>query len=460
VVVLFRGRESMGLARYRTVKVNSGVEAVLDTSLEMRLDDFGQYAPVRIGTPVPGIDDSIRRVNITDPSADDQTKIGTRLFGADPDINHDDMIGYYRGLYIGHVVDDDERLNSTSGGLSTWILCSMLEHGVVDGVIHMRQGRGGLGPLFEYGISKTVSEVREAAKTRYYPGEVSRVLNEIRNGPAGRRFVLVGIPEVVAEVRLLSKELPEFGELVPFTVGLLCAHQKTTRYLESMAWQLGIDPRSLKDADFRFKRPGERADRYLTRITGSSGGAEVTKVLDPDKNLVANWGLGFFKSDFSDFTDDVFNETADVALGDAWLPEYSSDYRGNNVIIVRNPVVETLIREGMESGQIELKEVDVETVCRCQAGLVRHSHDELGYRLFRLVKAGITPPRTRVPPSGDIPFLRKLEQVQRMGNAGGSRWYYLRAEKSERLGVFRRFARWRVFIHRIVRVFDMLTRMF
>lgn len=37
-----------------------------------------------------------------------------------------------------------------------------------------------------------------------------------------------------------------------------------------------------------------------------------------------------------DFCDDVFAETADIALGDAWLPEYVQDGNGTNVVVTRN----------------------------------------------------------------------------------------------------------------------------
>jgi coenzyme F420-reducing hydrogenase beta subunit len=424
----------------------------------MGLDDSGQYVPVRQGSSENDVNDALMRVNITSPWASDQTTIGKRLFSGDSGVEHDRIVGYYRSLYIGHVLNEEARLNSTSGGLTTWILCRLIEQGVIDGVIHMRHGRGGSEPLFEYGISKTPSEVRNAAKTRYYPGEVSRVLNEIRRGSAGQRFALVGIPEIVSEVRLLGEVIPEFGELIPFCIGLLCAHQKTTKYLESIAWQLGMDPNTLIDADFRLKKEGRSADRYITRVTGISGGAEVTRILEPEESLVANWGLGFFKSDFSDFTDDVFNETADVALGDAWLPQYSSDYRGHNVVIVRNAVIDAILLEGIESGEISLERVDVGTVCQCQPGLIRHSHEELGYRLFRLMKAGIVPPRTRVRPSGSLRFLRKLEQIQRMDNAFESREVFRRAEVLGEFRLFRRFAERKVLVHRVVRALELLTR--
>lgn len=52
----------------------------------------------------------------------------------------------------------------------------------------------------------------------------------------------------------------------------------------------------------------------------------------------------FFKLNISDFADDVLNGTADVTLGDAWLPEYTKDYMENNILIMRNEQNNQLVK--------------------------------------------------------------------------------------------------------------------
>ena len=41
-----------------------------------------------------------------------------------------------------------------------------------------------------------------------------------------------------------------------------------------------------------------------------------------------------------DFCEDVFGYCADVVLGDAWLPKYNKDPKGDNVVIVRNEEIQ------------------------------------------------------------------------------------------------------------------------
>ena len=119
-------------------------------------------------------------------------------------------------------------------------------------------------------------------------------------------------------------------------------------------------------------------------------------IVKPTKELLGqNWGQGYFKTKASDFTDDVMNETADITLGDAWLPEYTKDSKGNNVIVVRNPVIDDLIREGIESGRLNLDVVDKETIFRSQAAHYRHTHDELAYRLYKKDKLNQWQPKEK-----------------------------------------------------------------
>ncbi|MCG3561936.1 DEAD/DEAH box helicase, partial [Klebsiella pneumoniae] len=58
-----------------------------------------------------------------------------------------------------------------------------------------------------------------------------------------------------------------------------------------------------------------------------------------------------------DFTDDVMNETADITLGDAWLPEYTMDSEGNNIVIIRNPIIKRIVEKALTEGRIKLDEI-------------------------------------------------------------------------------------------------------
>lgn len=64
---------------------------------------------------------------------------------------------------------------------------------------------------------------------------------------------------------------------------------------------------------------------------------------------------------------------------DAWLPEYSRDSRGTNLVLVRSPAV----REVLERGQgISLDPIPLDRVVQSQAGVVAVKREHLAYRLY------------------------------------------------------------------------------
>ena len=69
--------------------------------------------------------------------------------------------------------------------------------------------------------------------------------------------------------------------------------------------------------DFRLKNEGQPANRYATQLITSD---KITQRDVFDLDGTDGLGLGFFKYKACDYCDDVAGETADITLGDAWLP--------------------------------------------------------------------------------------------------------------------------------------------
>ena len=193
-------------------------------------------------------------------------------------------------------------------------------------------------------------------------------------------------------------------------MGLVCGHQKSSKFAESMAWQVGIQPGNLVDIDFRHKLLDRPASNYAVKMTGIIDG-ELQTIIKPTSELFGqNWGWGFFKPLASDFTDDVFNETADIVLGDAWLPEYTPDSKGNIVVIVRNSEIDAIVKDAIQENRLKMDIVDNETIFASQASHFRHTHDELAYRLHIKDKKHEWRPEKRVAASLDISDTRRKIQ--------------------------------------------------
>lgn len=405
--------------------VQSGVYGAVNKNVKTSLNEYGQYQADVSKLSKKELDE-LAKVSAMVNSDLNESVLGKKLFGKTKDIKHDKVLGYYTDLYAGYVATSDYRANASSGGIGTWLLEQLLEKKLIDGVIHViPTDPKNDGILFKYTISKTPKAIKTGAKSRYYPGDLSEVLKTAKK--SGGKYAITGIPSFITELRLLAEHDPEFKKLIAFTIGLVCGHQKSTKYAEALAWQHGIKPGDLISVDFRKKVEGQPSNRYISEFTGKINGKIKTITKDQDELFASNWAHGMFKSKLSDFTDDAFNELADISLGDAWLPEYTKDSKGNNVIIVRNKVIADIIKAGIKNKTLALDELTPQRVVKSQSGLVHHNQDELPYRLHKKDAALLWRPKKRVEASNSLPRLRKQVQDIREQIAVDSHTVYKKA---------------------------------
>jgi coenzyme F420 hydrogenase subunit beta len=282
------------------------------------------------------------------------------------------------------------------------VLVELLRRGLIDAVVHVRPRTPGADDsrLFDFALSRTEDELRARAKSRYYPVEMSEALARVRSEPG--RYAFVGVPCYVKAIRRLAAADPAIGSRVAVTLALVCGHLKSTRFADSFAWQTGIEPGTLSEVDFRRKLPDRPANRYGVELHGRGPDGEPREVVSPtDAFFGSNWGHGFFKYEACDYCDDVLGETADITVGDAWLPEYVEDSAGTNVVVVRTPELASVVEEGIADGRLALSELSPDRVAASQDAGLRHRREGLSYRLLLKDRAGAWRPRKRVPARED-----------------------------------------------------------
>lgn len=333
------------------------------------------------------------------PAAADEDRIAAERY---PNaVSHDRRIGRSEAAYVGHARENPFRHNGSSGGLTSWVAAELLRTGTVDGVAHVAPTDPADGGFFAYRISRSLDELSQGAKSRYYPVELSSVLREIRATPG--RYAIVGVPCFIKAIHLLRRIDPVVRDRVTHTLGLFCGHQKSAAMVESFAWQLGAELGRVRAVDYRIKDQSRPANWYRAHLNledGSSVAQDWWHLADGD------WGGGFFQNPACDWCDDVVGETADVSFGDAWVEPYSSDGRGTNVMVVRSPELRDMIERARIDGRLQLELVDADFIANTQAAGLRHRRDGLAYRLSWR-RRGIVP-RKRVSPSSDLPLRRKI----------------------------------------------------
>jgi coenzyme F420-reducing hydrogenase beta subunit len=366
------------------------------------LEADGHYRARRTG-PAPDGDDALAALCPMSGQGRDEDALAAALY---PDLLQDRRIGRYSTTLAGHVVQDGYRAAGGSGGLVTWLAVRLLETGAVGGVLHVRPQVPAQGDdrLFAFALSQTPEEVRDGAKSRYYPVTLAEVLPVLaEDGPP---LAVIGTPCFVKTVRMLIAEgkLPE-GR-VAVTLGLVCGHLKSAHFATYLAWQKDCAPGELTAFDFRHKLPDRPASKYGFSFSGARSSARQVFAMDSVRG--GDWGEGQFKNPACDFCDDVLAECADVAVGDAWLPGYVDDAEGTNIVVTRDPRIDALIREGRQSGALAMDEVSVDDVAESQSSGLRHRREGLAHRLAMRAQRGTWAPQKRVAPRRAPNILRRM----------------------------------------------------
>ncbi len=319
-------------------------------------------------------------------------------------------IGYHTHTYTGHVTEGTFRAAGSSGGMGSWIAAELLRLEHVDVVVHVRPRKDAAlapEPLFEFMTAGTVSELCDGAHSHYYPVTLETVLARIKANPS-RRYALIAVPCFIKAVRLLALQDRSIASAIHYYIGLVCGHLKSAGFAQWLAWQAGIVPKALRSIDFRHKLEGRSPRHYGFRASGQDA-TGVVEVASPMSEVFgADWGLGLFKYKACDFCDDVMAETADVVIGDAWLPRFDSDWQGTNVLIVRHPLFARLLASAAEQSRVAITSVTADEVAASQRSGLSHRRQGLSWRLAAAERrAEWHPPKRVVAGSAVMPRRRR-----------------------------------------------------
>ncbi|OHX67018.1 Coenzyme F420 hydrogenase/dehydrogenase, beta subunit C-terminal domain [Flammeovirga pacifica] len=380
--------------------VGCGACSVVNNKLSMIFDNEGKYIPADINN-LEGAE--LEKLDLVCPFSSktkNETVLSEELFRNNKHFDSD--LGHYEALFASSVNEKEYRIKGSSGGIGTWILAELKSKNLIDGVIHIKESNKE-NKLFEYGLSSSLDEISKGASSRYYPVEISDILNSIRDKQG--TFVITAIPCVAKAIRNICRVDKELNDKIKYIVGIFCGHMKSTKYADLLALESGINPYNENgyNINFRVKKKGHNSDDYFTKIQQDSN-IKITR----NKDFIStNWGLGLMKLKACDYCDDVTAETADITIGDAWLRKYTSDYRGTNVLVVRNQELLQLLQNARNEGRIELEKLSRNDVYNSQAGGFRHKKEGLSYRLHLLETDKKWYPIKRVSPSNKISEKRK-----------------------------------------------------
>ena len=345
-------------------------------------------------------------------SENNEDTLGARCFGAQDGIEFNDKIGFYLKCFAGFDNDEEKRLQSTSGGITTWLLQRLFDERAIDAAICVVPTGDG-DTMFEYTLVDDKASMQTARKSRYYPIEMSNVLPEILS--SNKRFAFVGIPCFVKAIRLAMMEYPALEERIRYCFSIFCGHMKTPQFADYLSRACNTHESLISSVDFRKKTTVPPAWNYAFEAESASESKEEKLSIIMKDVWGSNWSLSLFMKDACHWCDDVVGETADISFGDAWLYPYSDDPNGTNIVICRNAYLLELLESGYVNDEISLKDLSVEKVIESQAGSFRTRRNGLAYRLSIRDELGLPSLEKRVPPNArDISLFYRVVQILRI----------------------------------------------
>ncbi len=421
--------------------IGCGVCQSADPAISIKLNKYGEYE-----AHIENSSEEGRRIaSQVCPFATNvnETDLAEELFSGQ--IQHE-VIGRFMGLFAGYSLDDRDA--GSSGGLITFIIKKMFELKEIDYAILVRPStsNNNRGLEFAFDVISCEKEVSSGATSFYYPVTYSEVLTFITNNPG--RYAITGIPCFHKAIRLLKRQNPIFRERIQYQLGLVCGQLKSTFYFEYLLRYAGVPSGKIESACFRRKDSEARADEYFFEaiVRGKDDIYDTYSI--NNKKIGINWGMGLFKPKACDFCEDIFAETADVAVMDGWLPQYVKNGRGTSLIVVRNRKIQDILSNSQEQREIYLEPICPEEIVKSQQGGINHRRKGLAYRLS-IARGWV--PKKRVRPSSNFPLLIKLEQILRIILRRTSRHSMkIQTRIGSGLLVFNFLMGFQVFVYRVV----------
>ncbi|WP_439555910.1 Coenzyme F420 hydrogenase/dehydrogenase, beta subunit C-terminal domain [Dyadobacter sp.] len=405
----------------------------------MIVNEFGEYVPEESVMSNELDFDNFKKLEFVCPSLNPEhnENVLASTF-LDKTQKFSDHIGYYQSVYGGYVRERDFRDSGTSGGFGTWVGAELLKQGHIDGVIHVKEQHRAspLAPFFKYGISESLAEIQSGSRTKYHVVEVSEILKLIKSKPG--RYLFMGLPCMVKAIRRVQLIDEDVANSIKYTVALVCGHLKSINWTLSLAWGKGAAPTKLQRFQYRTKEDGISARAYVFKAFIKNNEQTSEILADSGEVTGGKFNQGALMLPACNFCDDLVGETADLTIGDAWLPRYEIDPNGTNLLIVRNATIERLLSTALAENRIHLDNLFEKDAIYAQSGGFRQRREGLSHRLKLVDNAGYWRPVKRITATQFAPPpLRKMIYNMRSKVTADSRLVFRDALKTNNYELYR-----------------------
>jgi len=253
--------------------------------------------------------------------------------------------------FTGYASDKNIRKKGQSGGIVSALLIYAIENSIIDGVICTRWKKK--NPLLpEVFIAKTKTEILSATGSKYCPVPINVILKKINH--INGKFAYIGLPCQMEGLRKYEMINNEINKKIILHLGLFCDRTLSFHFQSYILKLLNINNDELGHFIYRNKN-----------WKGWPGDIQVVKKNHEKLNVSKDYRI-YVKSFFTPWRChlciDKLNLLSDIAIGDAWLKEFSNKKDGVNLVICNTEKGREILEAARKDGEIYINKISSEKI--------------------------------------------------------------------------------------------------
>lgn len=243
----------------------------------------------------------------------------------------------------GYSMNDEMRINASSGGLTTELLCYLINNKYVDYVTCVTSRTSKHLP--EQILTNDINVIQKSRTSKYCPIQWNNIITQIEN--VNGTVAVVALP---CQINSIKKYFSKKKHNIKFFISLLCNHTPSLNATSFLA--KAIDKRSsIKSVIYR----GNGFPGYMTLNLNIDKDLTVREYRLPYRQT---WASGFglyFKNRRCSICNDPFSKNADIVMGDSYFLQ-DVDNKGTTFCIIRNQDIKNILNKMKEESLIDLCE--------------------------------------------------------------------------------------------------------
>ncbi|MDA3048344.1 Coenzyme F420 hydrogenase/dehydrogenase, beta subunit C-terminal domain [Campylobacter sp. JMF_08 NE1] len=333
--------------------------------LSMDFNSSGHYEPKEIPGCNPKCDICLKVCPFYEKDLA-ENEISNEIFDSK---NSYKEIGKYVGNYEFFIKDENERINSASGGAGYYLLSELLKRKMVGKIIAVAPCENS-EKLFKFDIFDNAESLKNARKSAYYPTNMEEILKFILANDD--TYAITALPCFAKALRLAMKTNPKLRKRIKYIVGLVCGQVKSKKFAQLLADLNFREHKELKKVDFRYKIKDRPSSNFAFKFLSDDDCSSIRDWSSANEyatSPVIFWTSRAFTPLACNNCNDTFALCADAVLMDAWLPKFTPDWRGHSLVITRNNELDEIFKNA-DKNTVHCESFDIEQIYTSQRAVV------------------------------------------------------------------------------------------